>query len=132
MLLSSKRLNLSFSEGAGPSCTLAQGAAGLGGGCLGDRGRFRGEEGSKLPIGLPAHFGFTTELTPFSTSRLSLDWHGIVSPSLSSKLATNPIGISDRGHLPAIETEVVWLPVYLCPSHCPANTPAPGCLAAAA
>ena len=48
-----------------------------------------------------------------------------LSRSLSSKLATSPIGIADRGYLTVIETQVVWLPVYFCPLHCPVNTPAP-------
>ena len=51
---------------------------------------------------------------------------------LSSKLAANPIGIAGRGYLAVVETLVVWLPVYLCPLHCPVTTIAPGCLAAAA
>ena len=28
--------------------------------------------------------------------------------------------------------QVVWLPVYLCPLHCPVNAPAPGCPAVSA
>ena len=37
-----------------------------------------------------------------------------------------------RGYLKMLETQVVWLPVYLCPLHCPVNAPAPDCLAVAA
>ena len=61
-----------------------------------------------------------------------------LSEYLSSKLVTHPINISiaDCMHsyliMTMLETQVVWLPVYLCPLHCPANAPAPSCLAVAA